>query len=226
MTVSELYAFLRSQYADRAGFAWYDRGSPAFASDLNFQTWRIVRAPGDVAVCSVAGFWAINLDDPAAVIAAADRPLASGEYFVTLTPQGAGAMGLTAENSGPIKVSLEQLARNRPALYNDAGIARITGRTIPRAQLAAESVQAAKQAAQTARDNQRAAAQGSEVGAFGVSDLAAPVGNLAASIVSAVARGLGLGAAAFLGQLPPVVVVLGAVGVVGLGAYAVKKALD
>ena len=59
-----------------------------------------------------------------------------------------------------------------------------------------------------------------------MSDLAVPVGNLAASIVSAVARGLGLGAAAFLGQLPPVVVVLGAVGVVGLAAYAVKKAVD
>lgn len=226
MTVSELYDFLRAQYADRAGFAWYDRGSPAFVSDLNFKAWRIVRAPGDVAVCSVAGFWSLDLDNPAAVIAAADRPLASGEYFVTLTPQGAGVMGLTAENSGPIKVSLEQLARNRPALYQDAGIARITGRTIPREQLAAESVQAAKQAAQAASDNQRAAAQASEVGSFGVSDLAVPVGNLAASIVSAVARGLGLGAAAFLGQLPPAVIVIGAVGVVGLGAYAVKKAVD
>jgi len=93
MTVSELYDFLRAQYADRAGFAWYDRGSPAFVSDLNFKAWRIVRAPGDVAVCSVAGFWSLDLNNPAAVIAAADRPLASGEYFVTLTPQGAGVMG-------------------------------------------------------------------------------------------------------------------------------------
>lgn len=226
MTVAELYDFLRAQYADRKGFAWYDRGDPAFVSDLQAQQWRIVSAPGDVAVCSVAGFWSLDLDNPAAVIAAADRPLGVGEYFVTLTPQGAGQTGLTAEDSGSIKVNLAALVRVRPALYHDAGIARITGRTIPREQLAAESVQAGKQAAQTARDNQRAAAQASEIGSFGVSDLAVPVGNLAASIVSAIARGLGLGAAAFLGQLPPVVIVIGTVGVAALGVYAVKKAVD
>jgi hypothetical protein len=223
MTVADLYDFLRAQYADRKGFAWYDRGNPAFVSDLRVQQWRIVRAPGDVAVCSVAGFWSIDLDNPAAVVAAADRPLASGEYFVTLTPQGAGQTGLTAEDSGPIKVSLEALARVRPALYKDAGIARITGRTIPREQLAAESAQAGRQAAQTARDNARADRQASNVGQFGLPDVTIPIGNLAASIVEGVSRALGLGAAAFLGQLPPVVVVLSAVGVVGLGVYVVRN---
>ena len=60
MTVAELYDFLRAQYADRKGFAWYDRGDPAFVSDLQAQQWRIVSAPGDVAVCSVAGFWSLD----------------------------------------------------------------------------------------------------------------------------------------------------------------------
>jgi len=226
MTVEELYDFLRAQYADRKGFAWYDRGDPVFASDLQFKQWRIVSAPGDVAVCSVAGFWSIDLDNAAAVIAAADRPLGVGQYFVTLTPQGAGAMGLTAENSGPIKVNLEALARVRAALYQDAGIARMTGRTISREQLAAESVQAGKQAAQTARDNAKADRQASEVGEFGLPDVTIPIGNLAAAIVAGVSRALGLGAAAFLGQLPPVVIVIGTVGVAALGVYAVKKAVD
>lgn len=226
MTVAELYDFLRAQYADRKGFAWYDRGDPAFVSDLQAQQWRIVSAPGDVAVCSVAGFWSLDLDNPAAVIAAADRPLGVGEYFVTLTPQGAGQTGLTAEDSGSIKVNLAALARVRPALYQDAGIARITGRTIPREQLAAESVQAGKQAAQTARDNAKADLQASKVGEFGLPDVTIPIGNLAAAIVAGVSRALGLGAAAFLGQLPPVVIVIGTVGVAALGVYAVKKAVD
>lgn len=215
--VDQLYLYALTTYAARTG-------SPI--SSISGDGWRYLDQGGSAVLLGMIGAFDLDASDPAAVLARAGRPLGAAVPYVSTLPRtGAG-------RRGALKVRFDTLISFYPALGRDAGIARFMGAAaaVPAAQLTAETAQGAAQAEQLRADTRRASAQADRVSTFQAGDLAAAVdgagaafGRVAGQVVGAVARIAGTGAAAFVGSLPPAVIVAAAVGVVGVAVYAVRR---
>jgi hypothetical protein len=216
--VGQLYEAARRTYAARTG-----RG---ITSDTTATEWRILEDEG---LSTVAASFAADFDlpeSPAAVLSRAARPLGSSYVYVSMLPRSQPG------TRGPLRVRLDVLARFRPALLRDPGVRAFLGRagaTTPD-QVAAETAAAVSQAEQLRRDTAKADAQAGRVQSAQLEDLTASaemvgdfIARAAGGVVSVAARVLGSGVGAFVGALPPVLIVGLGVVTVAAGVYAVRR---
>ena len=215
--VDQLYLYALTTYSARTG-------TPISA--IIGDEWRQLDAGGSAVLLGMVGQFDLNPTSADAVMARAVRPLGAAVPYVTTQPR----VGLARR--GALKVRFDTLLTFYPALRSDAGIARFMGLAASRdaAQLESETAQASSQRDQLGADTRRAAAQADRVSTFQAGDLTAAldgagavVGRVAGQVVGAVARLAGTGAAAFVGALPPALIVAGAVAVVGVSVYAVRR---
>lgn len=215
--VDQLYLYALTTYSARTG-------TPISA--IIGDEWRYLDAGGSAVLLGMVGQFDLDTSSAAAVLARAGRPLGAAVPYVSTLPRtGAG-------RRGALKVRFDTLISFYPELGRDAGIARFMGRaaSTDAAQIASETAQASSQRDQLRDDTRRAAAQADRVSTLQAGDLTAALdgagaafGRVAGQVVGAVARIAGTGAAAFVGALPPAVIVAGAVAVVGAGVYAVRR---
>lgn len=212
--VDQLYLYALTTYSARTG-------TPISA--IIGDEWRQLDAGGSAVLLGMVGQFDLNPTSADAVMARAVRPLGAAVPYVTTQPR----VGLARR--GALKVRFDTLISFYPELGRDAGIARFMGLAASR-DIEAETAQASSQRDQLRADTRRAAAQADRVSTFQAGDLGAVLddagavfGRVAGQIVGFTARLAGTGAAAFVGALPPAVIVAGAVAVVGVSVYAVRR---
>jgi hypothetical protein len=212
--VDQLYLYALTTYSARTG-------TPI--SNIIGDEWRQLDAGGSAVLLGMVGQFDLDPSSADAVMARAVRPLGAAVPYVTTQPR----VGLARR--GALKVRFDTLISFYPELGRDAGIARFMGLAASR-DIEAETAQASSQRDQLRADTRRAAAQADRVSTFQAGDLTAALdgagaifGRAAGQIVGFTARLAGTGAAAFVGALPPAVIVAGAVAVVGVGVYAVRR---
>jgi len=212
--VDQLYLYALTTYSARTG-------TPISA--IIGDEWRQLDAGGSAVLLGMVGQFDLDPSSADAVMARAVRPLGAAVPYVTTQPR----VGLARR--GALKVRFDTLISFYPELGRDAGIARFMGLAASR-DIEAETAQASSQRDQLRADTRRAAAQADRVSTFQAGDLTAALdgagaifGRAAGQIVGFTARLAGTGAAAFVGALPPAVIVAGAVAVVGVGVYAVRR---
>jgi hypothetical protein len=222
--VDQLYLYALTTYSARTG-------TPISA--ISGDGWRYLDAGGSAVLLGMIGNFDLDPSSPAAVLARSGRPLAASVPYVSTLPRtGAG-------RRGGLKVRYDTLIAFYPQLGRDAGIATFMGRAaaLTPAQAQAETAQADSQAQQLRTDTARAQAQADRVSSFQAGDVAAAgemvlesladaLGRGAASVVGAVGRIAGAGAGAFVGALPPAVIVGGAVLVAAAAVYAVRRVVS
>lgn len=212
--VDQLYLYALTTYSARTG-------TPISA--IVGDEWRQLDAGGSAVLLGMVQQFDLDPTSADAVMARAVRPLGAAVPYVTTQPR----VGLARR--GALKVRFDTLLTFYPALARDAGIARFMGLAASR-DIEAETAQASSQRDQLGADTRRAAAQADRVSTFQAGDLTAALdgagavfGRAAGQIVGFTARLAGTGAAAFVGALPPAVIVAGAVAVVGVSVYAVRR---
>lgn len=218
--VDQLYWYALTTYGARTG-------TPINA--ISGDSWRYLDAGGSAVLLGMIGNFDLDPSSPAAVLARSGRPLAASVPYVSTLPR------TRAGRLGALKVRYDTLIAFYPQLGRDAGIATFMGRAaaLTPAQAQTEAAQADSQAQQLRTDTARAQAQADRVSSFQAADLSAAgeavagaLGRGAASVVGAVGRIAGAGAGAFVGALPPAVIVGGAVLVAAAAVYAVRRVVS
>jgi hypothetical protein len=216
--IAQLYAAARAVYGGT--------GRP-LTDDTTATEWRALHDDGlSTLAASFIGDFDLEADNPAAVLSRSSRPLGSAHVLVSVNPK------VKPGRLGPLRIRLDVLGRFRPALMRDSGIKAFLDRSSATSpdQTAAEAVQARSQAEQLGRDTRKAAEQADRVSSFQAGDLAASaelvgdmIGRVAGGVVNVAARVLGSGVGAFVGALPPVLIVGVGVATVAAGVYAVRR---